>query len=343
MSIVKINSYINIDDITEEEALNKANILVNNYDTINDSISGENVITKLYYIVPKLGKIIVVVNEDDKDILGVQDNVLANTNISDYPLVKLPSKIIEYKELIIKLGSILTNEQILNAAQAVADNTSIDSFPYKLPIVKIINYNNTDVSQLVVPSLFGSNTFLSSDSTLINNGNASNGQDILEGNIGIDISIETKIMASDEGEYDYFGNSVAMSNDYIVVGSPYNDIRSSGDDNSGAVYIFDLDGNQLNKLTASDAQDNDFFGNSVAISDTKILVGAHNEDTNGTDAGAAYIYDLDGSNEIKITASDGTENSRFGHSVAVLDAKVVVGSIGDNTNGDYSGAAYIYG
>ena len=48
------------------------------------------------------------------------------------------------------------------------------------------------------------------------------------------------------------------------------------------------------------------------MGDNKIVVGAYGDDDNGSSSGSVYVYDLDGTNEIKITASDGASNDRFG-------------------------------
>ena len=48
----------------------------------------------------------------------------------------------------------------------------------------------------------------------------------------------------------------------------------------------------LAKITAPDGAANDHFGWSVAISDTKIVVGARFDDDHGSDSGSAYIYDI---------------------------------------------------
>ena len=59
----------------------------------------------------------------------------------------------------------------------------------------------------------------------------------------------------------------------------------------GSAYIFDLNGTQIKKISARDPENADEFGRRVAISDTKIVVGTNQEDTGGSNAGAAYIYD----------------------------------------------------
>ena len=47
---------------------------------------------------------------------------------------------------------------------------------------------------------------------------------------------------------------------------------------------------EVQKLTASDAQATDFFGQSVAVSGDTAVVGANGEDAGGSNAGAAYVF-----------------------------------------------------
>jgi hypothetical protein len=128
---------------------------------------------------------------------------------------------------------------------------------------------------------------------------------------------EVKITASDGAVNDRFGAAVAINSTKIVVGAPYNDDPN----NSGSVYVYNTDGTGEVKITASDAADHNWFGTSVAVTDSKIIVGAAGNN------GAVYVYNLDGTGELKIVASDGNAGDRFGYSVAVSDSKIVVGAI----------------
>jgi len=153
----------------------------------------------------------------------------------------------------------------------------------------------------------------------------------------------TKILASDGAAGDFFGNSVAVGSGRIVVGAPFNDDNGSS---SGSAYIFDLDGNKPvflpGKILASDGAADDWFGMSVAVGSGRIVVGAPNDNPGGTRSGSAYIFDLDGNQLAKITASDGADLDGFGRDVAVANGRIVVGASGNDDNGDRSGSAYIF-
>jgi len=149
-----------------------------------------------------------------------------------------------------------------------------------------------------------------------------------------------KITASDGATGDWFGNSVAVGGGRIVVGAPLDDDNGN---RSGSAYIFDLDGTQLAKITNSDgAREDDQFGKSVAVGCGRIVVGANGDGDNGSFSGSAYIFNLDGTNETKITASDGAASDSFGYSVAIGSGRIVLGAYGDDDNGSESGSAYIY-
>lgn len=153
----------------------------------------------------------------------------------------------------------------------------------------------------------------------------------------------TKLDADVRAQYDKFGSSVAISSDgsIIVVGA------FSGNSGTGAAYVCrGSDWGTQTLLTASDGEDQDYFGISVSTSaDGNIIaVGASRDDDNGTYAGAVYVYS--GTNwitETKHTAFDGAAVDYFGESVALSPdgSTLVVGSWGDDDNGNASGSAYI--
>ena len=155
----------------------------------------------------------------------------------------------------------------------------------------------------------------------------------------LDGTNEVKITASDAASGDEFGHGVAIGNNKIVVGSPN---ASIGSTTSGAVYVYNLDGTGEVKITPSDGSNDDFFGRSVGIGTNKIVVGSPLDDDATTDAGAAYVYNLDGTGEVKITASDASFADQFGTKIAIGNNKIVVGCPFTDDDGNSSGSAYVY-
>jgi hypothetical protein len=149
-----------------------------------------------------------------------------------------------------------------------------------------------------------------------------------------------KIKALDGAFGDVFGYSVSVGSERIVVGAYRDDDNGS---NSGSAYIFDLNGNQLAKIKASDGGSGDSFGYSVAIGSGRIIVGAPNDAVDGLSAsGSLYVFNLNGTQLAKIKASDGAFGDDFGYSVAIGSGRILVGAPYDDDNGDSSGSAYIF-
>jgi hypothetical protein len=143
----------------------------------------------------------------------------------------------------------------------------------------------------------------------------------------------------------YFGSSIAIGCGRIVAGS-YN--YTSGGAVYGAVYIFDLNGNLLRRITASDGANGDRFGWSVSVGSGRIVVGAPGDDDNGTNSGSAYIFDLAGNEIAKIKPPIGYAEAEFGRAVAVGSQRIIVGCPEENIGSGgvlytRSGAAYLYG
>ncbi|WP_319560418.1 FG-GAP repeat protein [Marispirochaeta sp.] len=106
----------------------------------------------------------------------------------------------------------------------------------------------------------------------------------------------------------------------------------------------------LSQLWASDAAGDDWFGNSVSLSADGMLalVGAHGDDnTNGLDSGAAYIYARNGSSwtqMAKLIPADGLAYDKFGMAVCLSPdgSTAIVGSPNNDSSGSCAGAAYIF-
>ena len=119
-------------------------------------------------------------------------------------------------------------------------------------------------------------------------------------------------------------------------------------DGAGAAYVFRRDGTQWREeaiLVASNGGDGDRFGLSVSISSEYAIVGAELEDTEGSNAGAAYVFKRDGSQwseEAILTASNGGSDDWFGSSVSISSDYAYVGAKFEDTIADQAGAAYVF-
>lgn len=163
-----------------------------------------------------------------------------------------------------------------------------------------------------------------------------------------------KLVASDRGELDYFGCSVAIDGNFAIVGA-YNESHNATGGaflyGSGSAYIFELVNGkwiQKQKIVSSNREWKEAFGKSVAISGEHVIVGAYLSDINSTnpDAGAAYVFKRSGntwSNQQKITASSKAAFDHFGFSVSISGNSAIVGAYYAPFNGvSQAGTAYIY-
>lgn len=108
-------------------------------------------------------------------------------------------------------------------------------------------------------------------------------------------SKQDKLTASNAGTGGkYFGSSVSVWGDRALIGADYDHID---DGREGCVHEFLRDGStwteQTPLITASDKASLDWFGCSVALAEEYAVVGSFCDDNeNGSDAGAAYVYNL---------------------------------------------------
>lgn len=183
-------------------------------------------------------------------------------------------------------------------------------------------------------------------------------------------SQQAYLKSSNTNQGYFFGTSVAVDGDTIVIGAPRERYSSI---TTGAAHVYVRDGlgtwsHQLRLSPQVLRRMN--FGSSVAIHDHTIVVGAVAEPSNATtvngdqsnsaapNAGAAYVFLRDGggnwSQQAYLKASNSGENHWFGTSVAIDTNRIVVGATGESSNAsgvngnqtdnsmESSGAAYVF-
>lgn len=158
-------------------------------------------------------------------------------------------------------------------------------------------------------------------------------------------SDECKIGASDGGASQFFGSTISMDGDLLAVGAPED---SDNGVSSGAVYIFERDGDdwdQIQKVVADDGAPGDRFGGVVALRGDLLIAAALGNDDNGAASGTAYVFrETAGvwAQEQRLAPLDPVVNHRFGRGVGIAGTVAVVGASGDSEAAVEAGAAYVF-
>ncbi len=170
---------------------------------------------------------------------------------------------------------------------------------------------------------------------------------------------------SGEDLSDQFGGTVAIWNNWLVVGAHHHDYGpglTAPMWSSGAAYIFERSAgvwNEVEKIQNFDRDAWDRFGYDVAIDTNIIIVSSYSEDEledgiSGfvTNAGSAHIFERNPGgawNQVqKIVPLDRDAGDHFGYSLDIQDTFIVVGTHSDNHDefdSDYlldAGSAYIF-
>lgn len=206
----------------------------------------------------------------------------------------------------------------------------------------------------VIAQEFGSAVALDGNSAAIGAwsdtiaGNTQRGSTYVFVRAGTTWTQQAKLTAADGHTQDFFGGSVAISADTILVGSDWHDVGTNG--NQGAAYVFVRSGtswSQQQQLTASDGAASDEFGHAVALLGDTAVVGAWMHDVAAAlDQGAAYTFTRSGTTwtqQQELTAADGAAGDQFGTSVALSVNTLIAGAWADvvGTNTD-QGSATIF-
>jgi hypothetical protein len=159
-----------------------------------------------------------------------------------------------------------------------------------------------------------------------------------------------KLTSSPPLSGEFFGYSLALSGDRLLVGA----IGATGNDQyAGAVYVFERGQGgpgawgQTAKLVASDGTAQDQFGNSVALSGDRALIGAYVDDRLGQWTGSAYLFERSAATgawrQVRRLDAVGVQaDDFFGSAVALSGDTALVGALGDSRRGTSAGAAYIF-
>ncbi|MDX1959316.1 MAG: hypothetical protein SFU98_12125 [Leptospiraceae bacterium] len=330
---------------------------------------------------------------EDTIVLGVTQEDSAQTTITNGDTASADNSAFNTGAVYVfrRTGTTWANEAYLKAPNAEGVNPNGDNFGVSVSIsgdTIVVGAANEDSLQTTITN----GTLVQANDL----GTANAGAAYVFRRNGTTWTNEAYLKASNANVSDVFGYSVAISGDTIVVSATLEDSNqttitngtTASSDNtspdSGAAYVFRRNGNiwaQEAYLKAPNAEGfavnpGDGFGDSVAISNDTIVVGAFQEDsnqatiTNGTiiqandlstlNYGAAYVFRRNGtlwSNEAYLKAPFQGLTPFYAQSVSISGDTIVVGAYGENsnqstiTNGttsssntsfNDSGAAYVY-
>ena len=127
-----------------------------------------------------------------------------------------------------------------------------------------------------------------------------------------------------------FPSSISVACGRIVVGA-----KNYTPNDRGRVYIYDLDGTELQSI--SNSNDNGLFGSSVSINSGIIVVG---EPGNGP--GRAHMYDLFGMKLGQLSFLLNGFTAEFGYSSAIGANRIAVGAPNDEISNQPVGSVHLY-
>jgi hypothetical protein len=152
---------------------------------------------------------------------------------------------------------------------------------------------------------------------------------------------QAKLLDPDPANADYFGFSVAISGDFVIVGAVLDDDAAGFDQGSVSIFkrnpateAWEIQGSKI--FNTSPAQ-SDNFGWSVSISGDYAIVGTPNDDDSyGSDQGTALVLKRNESTGIwepqgsKLVLPGGSAGDSFGSSVSISGDYAMVGANGDD-------------
>jgi hypothetical protein len=142
--------------------------------------------------------------------------------------------------------------------------------------------------------------------------------------------------------YRLFGTAISLWGDGIAISEPGS--PDPAHNHTGRVYIMDLTGNPVTTLKPPHTHPGSNFGISMATGDEFIVVGESNAEADGkANAGAAHIYDAEGTHITTLRSPDPYENASFGVSLAAHGDLIVIGEPGPyGRDGNITGKAYVF-
>jgi len=161
----------------------------------------------------------------------------------------------------------------------------------------------------------------------------------------LNIIEEFHLIPFDGESNDYFGKSLSIYNNWLLVSSIYDNVNG---EKSGSAYVYYFDGYDWifhSKLVPEDGAAFDRFGYCVDIYNNVIAIGSVYDDDMGEDSGSVYIYRLENDQwnlESKLLSDTQEEGDFFGATLSLNSNIIAVGAVYDDVMGSNSGSVSLF-
>jgi len=161
---------------------------------------------------------------------------------------------------------------------------------------------------------------------------------------------EAYIKSDRPEEFNYFGGSVALDGDTLLVGeprsTPYPTTGTNAVPRPGVVHVYTRSQGEWSHTARieSPSSDPDLFGYSVAISEDTAVIGAPYDSANGRNSGAIYSLPRGGAwgPLTRLSAQTSSTDDVFGWSVTVQRDRMLVGAPAKSLVAEHVGKVVAY-
>ncbi|MDZ4832090.1 MAG: hypothetical protein SGJ09_18090 [Phycisphaerae bacterium] len=179
-------------------------------------------------------------------------------------------------------------------------------------------------------------------------GKLDQGSTIIWKKVGATWTFVTQLLAADGAASDFFGTSVALDVDRVLIGSLWDDAGAGA--MQGSAYVFERAGgvwSQSAKLVAADSAAGDEVGVATALSGSLAIVGGLKHKSGGfVDAGRAWGWQRGSggawTTSWTIDAATPTASENFANVVATDGVTIVIGAYRADTGATDSGRADLF-
>ncbi len=151
---------------------------------------------------------------------------------------------------------------------------------------------------------------------------------------------------SSSNSHEHFGWTMAITEEWLVIGSPHSETSAGLD--AGKIVVYRKDGASWNEFQVIENQNGDTFQNfgfAIDMSTSVMVIGAIGTFQSGPFTGKAFVYEFDGTTwslTAELESDAPAAGHYFGHAVATNGNRIAVSAIKANGLVESTGAVYVY-